>query len=345
MAKIVRFHQPGDASVLQLEDVPQKEPGFGEVRIKVEAFALNRAEVYFRENQYIHPPSLPSRLGYDAAGVIDAVGEGVTNVKVGERVATYPAFNQGDYGVYGEWAIVPAHALIKYPESMSPEEAATIGVQYMTGYFALFEHGKLKAGDYVLITAASSSTGVAAISLAKAVGATVIATTRTSAKKQQLFDFGADYVIAAAEEELVQTVHSITDGKGVEVVYDPIAGEMLESFAEIIAPTGAIILYGVLDLTPVTLPLFQLLIKGARVYPYKVFDFTGLPILDLKVKPEAVERAKTFIINKLNDGVLKPVIAKQFPLERIADAHRFMESNQQVGKIVVTTHRRSLSRR
>ncbi len=81
MAKIVRFHQPGDASVLQLEDVPQKEPGFGEVRIKVEAFALNRAEVYFRENQYIHPPSLPSRLGYDAAGVIDAVGEGVTNAE------------------------------------------------------------------------------------------------------------------------------------------------------------------------------------------------------------------------------------------------------------------------
>ena len=147
MAKIVRFHQPGDANVLKLEDIPPKEPGFGEVRIKVEAFALNRAEVYFREDQYIHPPSLPSRIGYDAAGVIDAVGEGVTNIAVGDRVTTYPAFNQGDYGVYGEWAIVPAHAVIKYPNHLTPEEAATIGVQYMTGYFALFEHGKLKQGD------------------------------------------------------------------------------------------------------------------------------------------------------------------------------------------------------
>lgn len=337
MAKIVRFHEAGDASVLRLEEIPVKEPGLGEVRIRVDAFALNRAEVYFRQNQYIHPPVLPSRLGYDAAGVIDAVGENITNVAVGDRVSTYPAFNQGDYGVYGEWALVPAHAVIHYPDHLSPEAAATTGVQYMTGYFALFEHGQLKAGDHVLITAASSSTGVAAISLAKAVGATVIATTRTSAKKQQLFDFGADYVIATEAEDLVQTVHSITDGKDVEVIYDPIAGKMLGSFAEIIAPTGAIILYGVLDLTPVTFPLFQLLIKGARVYPYKVFDFTGLPTLSLKVKPEAVERAKTFIINKLNDGTLKPVIAKQFPLEQIADAHRFMESNQQVGKIVVTT--------
>ncbi len=337
MAKIVRFHQPGDASVLQLEDVPQKEPGFSEVRIKVEAFALNRAEVYFRENQYIHPPSLPSRLGYDAAGVIDAVGEGVTNVKVGERVATYPAFNQGDYGVYGEWAIVPAHALIKYPESMSPEEAATIGVQYMTGYFALFEHGKLKAGDYILITAASSSTGVAAISLAKSVGAKVIATTRTSAKKQQLIELGADYVITTQEEDLVKRVLDITNQKGVDVIYDPVAGKNIASYGEIIAPTGVIVIYGVLDTTPVELPLFPLLIKGARIYPYKVFDFTGLPIINLKVQPEAVERAKTFIINKLEDGSLKTIIAKQFPLEKVADAHRFMESNQQVGKIIVTT--------
>ena len=147
MAKIVRFHQPGDASVLQIEDIAPIEPSFGEVRIKVSAFALNRAEIYFRENQYIHRPSLPSRIGYDAAGVIDAVGEGVTNVRVGDRVATYPAFNQGDYGVYGEWAIVPAHAVMKYPTHLAPEEAATIGVQYMTGYFALFEHGKLKQGD------------------------------------------------------------------------------------------------------------------------------------------------------------------------------------------------------
>ncbi len=335
MAKIVRFHEAGDASVLQIEDIPVQEPGPGEVRIQVEAFALNRAEVYFREAQYIHAPNLPSRLGYDAAGVVDAVGDGVTNVAVGDRVSTYPAFNQGDYGVYGEWAIVPAHAVMRYPDNLSPEEAATTGVQYMTGYFALFEHGKLKAGDHILITAASSSTGVAAIDLAKAVGATVIATTRTSAKKQQLLDFGANYVIATQEENLAEAVKRITNNKGVNVIYDPIAGKNLEVFADIIASTGAIILYGVLDLSPITFPLFPLLIKGANVHPYKVFDFTGLPILDLPIKSEAVERAKAFIVNKLKDGSLKPVIAKTFALDEVADAHRFMESNEQVGKIVV----------
>jgi NADPH:quinone reductase-like Zn-dependent oxidoreductase len=336
MAKIVRFHEAGDASVLQIEDIAVQEPGSGEVRIQVEAFALNRAEVYFREDQYIHAPKLPSRLGYDAAGVVDAVGEGVTDVAVGDRVSTYPAFNQGDYGVYGEWAIVPAHAVMRYPDNLSSEEAATTGVQYMTGYFALFEHGKLKASDHILITAASSSTGVAAINLAKAVGATVIATTRTSAKKQQLLDFGSDYVIATQEENLAEAVKRITDHKGVNMIYDPIAGKNLEVFADIIAPTGAIILYGVLDLSPITFPLFPLLIKGGNVHPYKVFDFTGLPILDLPIKSEAVERAKAFIVNKLKDGSLKPVIAKTFTLDEVVDAHRFMESNQQVGKIVVT---------
>lgn len=336
MAKIVRFHETGDASVLQIEDVPIQEPSPGEVRIQVEAFALNRAEVYFREDQYIHPPKLPSRLGYDAAGVIDAVGEGVTDVAVGDRVSTYPAFNQGDYGVYGEWAIVPAHAVMRYPNNLSPEEAATTGVQYMTGYFALFEHGKLKAGDHILITAASSSTGVAAINLAKAVGATVIATTRTSAKKQQLLDLGSDYVIATQEEDLAEAVKRITYNQGVNVIYDPIGGKNLEIFANIIAPTGAIILYGALDLSPVSFPLFPLLIKGANIHPYKVFDFTGLPSLDLPIKSEAVERAKAFIANKLKDGSLKTVIAKTFTLDKVADAHRFMESNQQVGKIVVT---------
>lgn len=337
MAKIVRFHQPGDASVLQIEDVPPKKPSFGEVRIKVSAFALNRAEVYFRQNQYIHPVSFPSRIGYDAAGVIDAVGEGVTNVQVGDRVATYPAFNQGDYGVYGEWAIVPAHAVIKYPSRLSAEEAATIGVQYMTGYFALFEHGKLKVGDYVLITAASSSTGVAAISLVKSVGAKVIATTRISAKKQQLIELGADYVIATGEEDLVTKVLEITHQQGVELIYDPIAGKNMESYPSIIAPTGVIVIYGFLDTSSEVFSLFPLFVKGAKIYPYKVFDFTGLPILNLQVQPKAVERAKAFIISKLEDGSLKTIIAKQFSLEKIADAHRFMESNQQVGKIVVTT--------
>jgi NADPH:quinone reductase len=336
MARIVRFHSFGDADVLQIEDLPIQEPGANEIRIRVNAFALNRAEVSFRRNQYIHGVTLPSRLGYDAAGVVEAIGEGVTNVAIGDRISTYPAFNQGEYGVYGEWAIVPAHAVLHYPDNLSAEEAATTGVQYMTGYFALFEHAQLKAGDHILITAASSSTGVAAISLAKSVGATVIATTRTSVKKQELLNLGADFVIVTDEEDLVKSVNDITNSKGVEVIYDPIVGKMLDAFAEIIAPTGAIILYAALDLSPITFPFFPLFVKGVRVYPYKVFDFTGLSIVNLPVNSAAVERAKTFIVNKLKDGTLKPIIAAKFPLERIADAHRYMESNQQVGKIVIT---------
>lgn len=186
MAKTVRFHQLGDADVLKLEDVPVREPSKGEIRLKVEAIGLNRAEVYFREGNYVEQPEFPSGIGYEASGVVEAVGEDVTDLKVGDRVTTGPFFSMREYGVYSESAIVPANAAFQYPDNITPVEAASAMIQYLTGYFAFVEIGKLQPGQFVLITAASSSTGYAAIQLAKMVGATAIATTRTQAKHQNL---------------------------------------------------------------------------------------------------------------------------------------------------------------
>lgn len=183
MPKIVRFHQTGAAEVLQIEDLPQQKPKENEVRLKIQAIGLNRAEVMFRTGVYLETPVFPSRLGLEAAGIVDAVGPGVTGIKTGDRVSTVPSFSMSTHGVYGEEAIVPAHALARYPSNLSPLEGASIWTQYLTVWGALVHHGKLRPGQSLLITAATSSVGLAAIEIARLMGAHPIAVTRTSAKK------------------------------------------------------------------------------------------------------------------------------------------------------------------
>jgi NADPH:quinone reductase-like Zn-dependent oxidoreductase len=144
MSKIVRFHATGAAEVLRLEDLPDSQPGKGEVRLKVAAIGINRAEVMFRQGLYLESPELPSRLGYEAAGTVDAVGPGISGIQVGDRVSTIPSFSMTQYGVYGERAIVPAHAVARCPDTLSFIEGAAIWMPYMTAFGALIEYGKLK---------------------------------------------------------------------------------------------------------------------------------------------------------------------------------------------------------
>ena len=214
MPKIVRFHKTGSADVLQIEDLPLQEPKAGEVRLKVEAIGLNRAEVMFRQGRYLEQPRLPSRLGYEASGVVDAVGSGLSGIQVNDRVSTVPAFSMNDYGVYGESVVVPASAVAPYPDHLSPVEGTSIWMQYLTAWGGLIHYGKVKAGDFVLISAASSSVGLAAIELTKLTAAKSIATTRRSDKKKVLLEAGADAVIATEEEDLAKRVGEITGGKG-----------------------------------------------------------------------------------------------------------------------------------
>jgi NADPH:quinone reductase len=329
MVKIVRFHQFGDADVLQLDELPIAHPGKGEVRLKVEAIGLNRAEVMFRQGAYLEEPdNFPSTLGYEAAGVIDAVGEGVTEFKLGDRVSTIPGFSMKNYGVYGESAIVPVAMVAKYPEKLSPQEGTAIWMQYITAYGALVEYGQVKSGDFVLITAASSSVGNAAIQITKAQGATAIATTRGASKKQMLLDNGADYVVVTDEEDLPTRVMEITKGKGANLIFDPVAGSFIETLAKAAAKGAIIFEYGALSSEVTPFPLFPALQKGLKVQGYTLFEITSDPL--------KLEKAKQYIYDGLDSGKLVPIIDRSFPLEQIADAHRYMESNQQQGKIIVT---------
>ncbi len=328
MSRIVRFHHTGGPEVLQIDNVEVPAPGPGEVRIAVKALGLNRAESMFRAGQYIEEPHLPGRLGYEAAGTVEAIGPGVTGFQVGDAVSTIPAFSMNDYAMYGELALAPAHAVAKHPASLSWEEAAAVWMQYTTAYGALIDLAHLQAGDTVLIPAASSSVGLAAIQIANLVGTTAVALTRSNSKRQALLDAGAAHVIATEEEDLVAEVKKLTDGKGARVVFDPVGGPTLTKLAAATAAHGIIFEYGALSTEPTPLPLLDVLGRSLTVRGYILNEIT--------TDPERLAKAKQFIVDGLASGKLKPIIAKTFPLEQIVEAHRYLESNQQIGKIVVT---------
>jgi len=326
--KIVRFHELGAADVLKLDDMPLPEPGKGEVRLRVKAIGLNRAEVMFRQGLYLVSPKLPAKIGYEASGTVEAVGEDVDKSLIGKTMSTVPAFPADAYGVYGEVAIVPASALAAYPKKLSYEEGTSIWMQYLTAYGALITQGKVQKGEFVLITAASSSVGIAAIEIVKAEGAISIAATRTSEKKAELLKLGADFVIATEEEGLVAKVMEITGGKGARIVFDPIGGPILEKLAAATAVQGIIFEYGALATEPTPFPLFAVLGKHLTVKGYTLFEILSVP--------SEREKAEKYVFDHLEKGDFVPRVDKTFPLSEIVEAHRYMESNAQIGKIVVT---------
>lgn len=328
MPRIVRFAELGGPEVLEIVEEPLQDPGPGEVRIKVEAFGLNRAELLFRQGLYLERPKKNSRVGYEAAGVVDAVGPDVTKVAVGDRVGTIPGFSMRKYGVYGESTVVPAAIVTAYPDNLTPVEGAAIWMQYMTAYGAIVEYGQMTSEDAVLITAASSSVGLAAIQIVKAVGGTAIATTRGPSKRQALLDAGADYVIVTDEQDVARETRKATDGKGARLIFDPVAGSLLEKLAKAAARGGTIFEYGSLSLEPTPYPLFDALGKGLSVRGYTLFEITS--------DPEKLARGRQFVFDRLASGEFKPIIAKTFKLDEVVDAQRYMEKNEHVGKIVVT---------
>jgi NADPH:quinone reductase-like Zn-dependent oxidoreductase len=326
--KIVRFHAVGGPEVLQFDELPLPEPQAGEVRLRVKAIGLNRAEVMFREGKYLLEPKLPSKLGYEASGIVEAVGADVDSGWVGKTVSTVPAFPVNLYGVYGEVAIVPASALAEYPAKLSYEEGTSIWMQYLTAYGGLITRARVGKGEFVVITAASSSVGLAAIEIVKAEGGISIATTRGSKKKAELLALGADFVIASEEEDLVARVKEITGGKGARVVFDPIGGSGIVALADAAAKGGIIVEYGALATDPTPFPLFTALGKGLEIRGYTLFEVFS--------DPELFVKAKKYVFDHIVAGDFKPRVDKVFPLAEIVEAHRYMESNAQVGKIVVT---------
>lgn len=328
MARAVRFHAWGGPEVLRIVECVPPEPGPGEVRIRVKALGLNRAEALMRAGNYIECPPLPSGLGLEAAGIVDRIGEGVADFAPDDAVSVIPPLSMARWPAYGELAVYPAAMVVRRPASLSWEEAAATWMQYLTAYGALIDLAKIGSGDFVVITAASSSVGIAAIQVANIVGAVPIAITRTAAKRQALLDLGAAHAIASQEEDVAARIGAITKGVGARIVLDAIGGPGVEVLAEAMALKGLLIAYGALSPDPSPFPLFTALSKSLTFRGYLVHEVTG--------DPGKLDAAKAFILAGLEARALLPVIDRCFRFDDIVEAHRYLESNAQLGKIVVT---------
>ncbi|GAA3076860.1 zinc-dependent alcohol dehydrogenase family protein [Rhizobium viscosum] len=328
MARIVRFHEFGGAEVLRIEDMDIPAPRPGQVQIRVKALGINRAEALLRSGTYIETAPLPSGLGLEAAGIIEAVGQGVNGFAPGDAVSIIPPISMVRSPAYGELVTFPAGSIVRHPPALSWEEAAAVWMPYLTAYGALIDIARLSKGEFVAITAASSSVGLAAIQIANGIGATPIAITRTSSKRQALYEAGAAHVIASQEEDLEPRLKEITGHGGVRVVLDAVAGSIFEPLTAAMSSGGILIEYGGLSPQPTPFPLPAVLGRCLMLRGYLVHEI----IRD----PARLQAAKTFIFEGLASGTLKPVISRTFPFEQIVEAHRFLESNEQFGKIVVT---------
>ncbi|RKP53445.1 zinc-dependent alcohol dehydrogenase family protein [Pararobbsia silviterrae] len=327
MPRIVRFTQYGEPEVLEFVEIDAPEPGPDEVRIRVKAIGLNRAESMWRRGDYVEPVKLPARLGYESAGIVEAIGQNVRHVAPGDAVSTVPAFSMNDYGMYGEVVIAPQHAVVRIADGVTFEQATAIWNPFITSYGAFVESGAVKPGDFVLIPASSSSVGLGAIQMANLVGAVSIALTRTRAKADALRALGAAHVIATDEQDLVAEVARITGGKGAQIAFDPVGGPAFEQLVAAMAPGGRIFVYGALSEAVTPLPMLAVLYKRLSIEGYNLFATTTDPVRQ--------KAATDFIFDAVKKGALTPVITKRFKFDDLVEAHRELEKNQHVGRIVV----------
>ncbi|TIW17599.1 MAG: NADPH:quinone reductase, partial [Mesorhizobium sp.] len=290
MARVVRFHSHGGPEVLRIEEIEVPSPGPGEVRIRVRALGLNRAEASMRNGTYIETPSLPSGLGLEAAGIVEAVGADVEGLATGDAVSIIPPRSMARWPAYGELVTFPAELVVKHPPSLSFEAAAATWMQYLTAYGALIDIAHLCRDEPVVITAASSSVGLAAIQIANRIGALPIAVTRMSAKKTALLNAGAAHVVALAEDDLEARLRAIAP-QGVRVVLDPVGGPIFTPLAAAMAHGGILIEYGGLSPEPTPFPLFEVLAKTLTLRGYLVHEITG--------DPARLQTAKRFILDGL----------------------------------------------
>jgi NADPH:quinone reductase-like Zn-dependent oxidoreductase len=328
MSRTIKFAKAGGPEVLEFVDAEVPAPGPGEVRISVKAIGVNRAEAMWRVDEYIEPVKFPAGLGYEAAGIVDAVGQDVTGFAPGDKVNLIPSFSMNQYHTYGEVIIAPAHAVVKHPESLSYAEAASVWMMFVTAYGALIEDAKVGKGDFVIIPAASSSVGLAAIQIANYAGATSIATTRSTDKKQQLLDAGAAHVIVTDETDLVEEITRITGGQGARVVFDPVGGPNFPKLISALSFQGIAYIYGALSPSVTPLPALDMIAKMITVKGHNIWLTSG----DETRRKAAVE----YVLKGLESGALKPMIDRTFTFDEMVEVHRYLETNGQFGKIVVT---------
>jgi NADPH2:quinone reductase len=319
--KAIRIHEHGGPEVLKYEDVPVPEPGPGEVRVKIAAVGVNFIDIYYRKGQY--KGNLPLIIGREAGGVVDAVGPGVQEVHAGERVA-YPLEKDS----YAEYAVVNASGVIPVPQAVSFEQAVAAMVQGMTAHYLALSTYPLKTGDTALVHAAAGGTGALLVQVAKLRGARVIGTVGTEEKMALAREAGADHVINYTQTDFEQEVKRLTDGQGVDVVYDSVGKDTFDKSLNTLKKRGYLVLFGQSSGPVAPVDPQVLNAKGSL---FLTRPFMGHYI---QTREELLWRANE-VFEWIADGKLKIRIAKTFPLAQAAEAQEFLAGRKTTGKILL----------
>jgi NADPH:quinone reductase len=320
--KAVRVHEYGGVQALKYEDVAKPEPNRGEARVKIQAIGVNFIDVYQRIGLY--KPPLPFTEGQEAAGLVDAIGPDVSEVKVGDRVA-YTSVQ----GSYAEFAVVPAWRLVPVPEQVSPQQAAAVLLQGMTAHYLAYSTYPIQRGDTVLVHAAAGGLGLLLVQVAKIRGARVLGTVSTDEKARVAKQAGADEIILYSQQDFETEVKRLTDGKGVEAVYDSVGKTTFDKSLNCLKRRGYMVLCGQSSGAVPPFDPQMLNAKGSL--------FLTRPTLAHYTanRVELLERTKD-LFQWMAAGKLSVKIDKSFPLSQTAEAHAYLESRKVIGKLILT---------
>jgi NADPH:quinone reductase-like Zn-dependent oxidoreductase len=333
------FSKYGPPEVLTAREVAAVAPSDGEIRIAVHAAGVNFADLLARVGLYPDAPKPPLVVGYEVAGVVDGVGAGVTRVFPGERVVALTRF-----GGYATSVVVPEAFVFPLPAVLSDAEGAALPVNYLTSLIALYRMANLSAGETVLIHGAGGGVGIAAVQLARLRRAVIIGTAST-AKHAALHAFVVDHLIDYRTADVTKEVRRITGNRGVDVVLDPLGGKSFSTSYRLLAPLGRMVMYGVSSISRGERRNWwhaaRAVMQMSSFKPLSLINrnrgIFGLNLLHLWNEREQLATAMQFLLAEVSANRLRPVVARTFPLERAAEAHRFMQERANVGKIVLTT--------
>ncbi len=320
-SRVVRIHRHGGPEVLALERVDVGEPGAGQVRIRQTAIGLNFVDVYYRSGLY--PLALPAVLGREAAGVVEAVGPGVAGLTPGARVA-YPM----SAGAYADRRLIAASALVRLPDAVDDRSAAGMMLKGLTAWYLLRRSYEVAPGDTILVHAAAGGVGLLLGQWAKHLGATVIGTVGSDAKAAIARAHGCDHAVVYTREDFVARTREITAGRGVPVVYDSVGKDTFERSLDCLSPLGYLISFGQSSGTPPPLAVGTLAAKGSL--------YVQRPTLQTFVdRREELESGAAELFDLVGRGVLRVRVERTYPLERVGEAHRDLESRSTTGSVVL----------
>jgi NADPH:quinone reductase len=320
--KAIRFHETGRPEVLKLEDVEDLEAGPGEALVKVHTAGVNFADTLLRRGAYLTVPRLPEIPGFEASGVVAAIGAGVDKRLAGQRVAVLAE------RAYAEYMKVEAGRLIPLPDPLSFDDGAAFPVQALTAYHMLYTMDRIDPGDSVLIHAAAGGVGLLAVQMAKLAGARVFGTTSSEQKAKLVKEMGADEVILYSKVDFAGEIERLTQGRGVRLVLDSVGKATLRGGLKSLAPFGHLISYGGASGPPEAIEVRSLYEKSLKV--------SAFWLMTLPRTPETAARGIQQVTEWISSGKLRLVVGLKLPLAEAAEAHRQMESRQTIGKILLT---------